>query len=71
MSNSDVRNTARSAFGRNRELIDLQCHNLVLRLAPLPGAWRMTSAVYALHGPRARLRRAHALADALEVWKHQ
>jgi cephalosporin-C deacetylase-like acetyl esterase len=43
----------------------------LVTLTPLPDAWRMTTAVYALHGPRARLRRAHALADALEVWKHQ
>jgi hypothetical protein len=39
MSNSDVRSTARSAFGQNRELIDLQCNNLDLRLAPLSSAW--------------------------------
>lgn len=43
----------------------------LVTLSPLPDAWRMTSAVYALHGPRARLRRAHALADAVEVWKYR
>jgi hypothetical protein len=38
MSNADVRSTAGSAFGQNRELIDLRSNNLDLRLAPLPSA---------------------------------
>jgi hypothetical protein len=39
MSSADIRSTAGSAFGQNRELIDLESNNLDLRLAPLPGAW--------------------------------
>jgi len=39
MFKADVRSAAGSAFGQNRELIDLQSNDPDLRLGALPSSW--------------------------------
>ena len=40
----------------------------IVSLRPLPKEYGLTSAVYAPHGGKTKIRKAQALPDALQVW---
>jgi hypothetical protein len=41
----------------------------IVSIGKLPAEYALTSAVYALHGRKAGIRKANALPDALRVWE--